>query len=80
MLLYLSSIFFDYLTWILSNDQLAFCSAIVVLGIYYSVDKLLQIRIFSYSDTRDTVLGQTICSSQLTLPSVLITIITMKVS
>ncbi|KAJ6399739.1 hypothetical protein OIU77_020316 [Salix suchowensis] len=39
------------------NEQLAFCPAIVVPGIYYSDDKLLQTRIFSYSDTQRHRLG-----------------------
>ncbi|MFQ6639415.1 hypothetical protein Gotur_016184, partial [Gossypium turneri] len=39
------------------NEQLAFCPAIVVPGIYYSDDKLLQTRVFSYSDTQRHRLG-----------------------
>ncbi|XP_059590679.1 catalase isozyme 1 isoform X1 [Vitis vinifera] len=39
------------------NEQLAFCPAIVVPGVYYSDDKLLQTRIFSYSDTQRHRLG-----------------------
>lgn len=39
------------------NEQLAFCPSIVVPGIYYSDDKLLQTRIFSYSDTQRHRLG-----------------------
>lgn len=39
------------------NEQLAFCPAIIVPGIYYSDDKLLQTRIFSYSDTQRHRLG-----------------------
>nr|GMD00771.1 catalase isozyme 1 [Ipomoea batatas] len=39
------------------NEQLAFCPSIVVPGIYYSDDKLLQTRIFSYSDTQRYRLG-----------------------
>jgi catalase len=39
------------------NEQLAFCPAIVVPGIYYSDDKLLQTRIFSYADTQRHRLG-----------------------
>ncbi|GMP49284.1 hypothetical protein CsSME_00016321 [Camellia sinensis var. sinensis] len=39
------------------NEQLAFCPAIIVPGIYYSDDKLLQTRIFSYSDTQRYRLG-----------------------
>ncbi|GFS35954.1 catalase 2 [Actinidia rufa] len=37
--------------------DLAFCPAIVVPGVYYSDDKLLQTRIFSYSDTQRHRLG-----------------------
>ncbi|KAK2660872.1 hypothetical protein Ddye_007405 [Dipteronia dyeriana] len=39
------------------NEQLAFCPAIVVPGVYYSDDKLLQTRIFSYADTQRHRLG-----------------------
>jgi len=39
------------------NEQLAFGPAIVVPGIYYSDDKLLQGRIFSYPDTQRHRLG-----------------------
>ncbi|KAK4383392.1 Catalase isozyme 1 [Sesamum angolense] len=39
------------------NEQLAFCPAIIVPGIHYSDDKLLQTRIFSYSDTQRHRLG-----------------------
>ncbi|KAK1400320.1 Catalase [Heracleum sosnowskyi] len=39
------------------NEQLAFCPAIVVPGIYYSDDKLLQSRIFSYADAQRHRLG-----------------------
>ncbi|XP_060199949.1 catalase isozyme 3 [Lycium barbarum] len=39
------------------NEQLAFCPAIVVPGVYYSEDKLLQTRIFSYADTQRHRLG-----------------------
>lgn len=39
------------------NEQLAFCPSIVVPGIHYSDDKLLQTRIFSYSDTQRHRLG-----------------------
>ncbi|RWW61524.1 hypothetical protein BHE74_00031416 [Ensete ventricosum] len=39
------------------NEQLAFCPALVVPGVYYSDDKLLQTRIFSYSDTQRHRLG-----------------------
>ncbi|KAF2312490.1 hypothetical protein GH714_034861 [Hevea brasiliensis] len=39
------------------NEQLAFCPSIVVPGVYYSDDKLLQTRIFSYSDTQRYRLG-----------------------
>lgn len=34
------------------NEQLAFCPAVVVPGITYSDDKLLQTRVFSYHDTQ----------------------------
>ena len=39
------------------NEQLAFCPGLVVPGIYYSDDKMLQTRIFSYSDTQRHRLG-----------------------
>ncbi|KAH7307310.1 hypothetical protein KP509_22G053600 [Ceratopteris richardii] len=39
------------------NEMLAFCPAIVVPGIYYTDDKLLQTRIFSYADTQRHRLG-----------------------
>ncbi|KAL8135777.1 catalase isozyme 1-like [Apium graveolens] len=39
------------------NEQVAFSPAIVVPGIYYSDDKLLQSRLFSYSDTQRYRLG-----------------------
>jgi catalase len=39
------------------NEQLAFCPGVIVPGIYYSDDKLLQSRIFSYSDTQRHRLG-----------------------
>lgn len=39
------------------NEMLAFCPAIVVPGIYYSDDKLLQTRVFSYADTQRHRLG-----------------------
>lgn len=39
------------------NEQLAFSPGIVVPGIAYSEDKLLQTRIFSYSDTQRYRLG-----------------------
>ncbi|BDA50585.1 Catalase [Coccomyxa sp. Obi] len=39
------------------NEQLAFCPALVVPGIGYSDDKLLQTRIFSYADTQRHRLG-----------------------
>jgi catalase len=39
------------------NEQLAFCPGLIVPGIYYSDDKLLQTRIFSYSDTQRHRLG-----------------------
>ncbi|XBH58493.1 hypothetical protein VPH35_079917 [Triticum aestivum] len=39
------------------NEQLAFCPGIIVPGVYYSDDKLLQTRIFSYSDTQRHRLG-----------------------
>jgi len=41
----------------LENEQLAFCPALVVPGIHYSDDKLLQTRIFSYQDTQRHRLG-----------------------
>ena len=34
------------------NEMLAFCPAIVVPGVAYSDDKLLQTRVFSYADTQ----------------------------
>lgn len=46
------------------NEQLAFCPAVIVPGIYYSDDKLLQARIFSYADTQRYRLG----SNYLQLP------------
>ncbi|MBA0824320.1 hypothetical protein Goarm_020996 [Gossypium armourianum] len=39
------------------NEQLAFCPSLIVPGIYYSDDKMLQTRIFSYSDTQRHRLG-----------------------
>lgn len=39
------------------NEQIAFCPAIIVPGISYSEDKLLQTRIFSYADTQRHRLG-----------------------
>jgi len=39
------------------NEQTAFCPALVVPGITYSDDKLLQTRIFSYPDTQRHRLG-----------------------
>ncbi|KAE9449808.1 hypothetical protein C3L33_18292, partial [Rhododendron williamsianum] len=39
------------------NEQLAFCPAIIVPGVYYSDDKLLQTQIFSYADTQRHRLG-----------------------
>ncbi|CAN1322735.1 Catalase isozyme 1 [Linum perenne] len=39
------------------NEQLAFCPALVVPGVYYSDDKLLQSRIFSYADAQRHRLG-----------------------
>lgn len=39
------------------NEMLAFCPSIVVPGITYSDDKMLQTRIFSYSDTQRHRLG-----------------------
>ncbi|KAF6134403.1 hypothetical protein GIB67_038878 [Kingdonia uniflora] len=40
------------------NEQLAFCSALVVSGVYYYLDdKLLKTRIFSYADTQRHRLG-----------------------
>eukprot|EP00850_Spirogloea_muscicola_P013078 SM000087S23360 [mRNA] locus=s87:209533:213343:- [translate_table: standard] len=39
------------------NEQLAFCPGVVVPGVYYTDDKMLQTRIFSYSDTQRHRLG-----------------------
>jgi catalase len=39
------------------NEQVAFCPGVTVPGIHYSDDKLLQTRIFSYSDTQRHRLG-----------------------
>ncbi|KAK9867389.1 hypothetical protein WJX84_006506 [Apatococcus fuscideae] len=39
------------------NEQLAFCPALIVPGIGYSDDKLLQTRIFSYADSQRHRLG-----------------------
>ena len=39
------------------NEMLAFCPAVIVPGIAYSDDKLLQTRIFSYADTQRHRLG-----------------------
>jgi len=39
------------------NEQVAFCPAIIVPGIAYSEDKLLQARIFSYADAQRHRLG-----------------------
>ncbi|KAK9109418.1 hypothetical protein Sjap_017478 [Stephania japonica] len=39
------------------NEQLAFCPGVIVPGVYYSDDKLLQTRVFSYSDTQRHRLG-----------------------
>jgi catalase len=39
------------------NEQIAFCPALVVPGIYYSDDKLLQARLFAYTDTQRYRLG-----------------------
>ncbi|KAM1318118.1 hypothetical protein ACFX13_003420 [Malus domestica] len=39
------------------NEQLAFNPALVVPGIYYSNDKMLQTRLFAYSDTQRHRLG-----------------------
>uniref|UniRef100_A0A7S0ZLG9 Catalase n=1 Tax=Timspurckia oligopyrenoides TaxID=708627 RepID=A0A7S0ZLG9_9RHOD len=41
----------------LENEQIAFSPALVVPGIYYSDDKLLQSRLFSYTDTQRYRLG-----------------------
>ncbi|KAI8104311.1 hypothetical protein M9434_002869 [Picochlorum sp. BPE23] len=41
----------------LENEQLAFCPAIVVPGVHYSDDKLLQTRVFSYHDAQRYRLG-----------------------
>mmetsp|Transcript_15125 Transcript_15125/g.37688 ORF Transcript_15125/g.37688 Transcript_15125/m.37688 type:complete len:493 (-) Transcript_15125:784-2262(-) len=39
------------------NEQVAFCPAIIVPGVAYTEDKLLQTRIFSYADTQRHRLG-----------------------
>jgi catalase len=39
------------------NEMLAFCPGVIVPGIYYSEDKMMQTRIFSYSDTQRHRLG-----------------------
>ncbi|MBL2417169.1 catalase, partial [Klebsiella pneumoniae] len=39
------------------NEQLAFNPALVPPGIYYSDDKMLQGRVFAYSDTQRYRLG-----------------------
>lgn len=39
------------------NEQVAFCPALVVPGVAYTDDKLLQTRIFSYADTQRHRLG-----------------------
>ncbi|KAL5984210.1 Carnitine O-acetyltransferase mitochondrial [Asimina triloba] len=39
------------------NEQLAFSPALVVPGIYYSDDKMLQCRVFAYNDTQRHRLG-----------------------
>ncbi|KAG9443102.1 hypothetical protein H6P81_018956 [Aristolochia fimbriata] len=39
------------------NEQLAFAPSLVVPGIYYSDDKMLQCRIFAYNDTQRHRLG-----------------------
>jgi catalase len=39
------------------NESLAFCPGVIVPGIGYSEDKLLQTRIFSYADTQRYRLG-----------------------
>ena len=39
------------------SEQLAFCPGLIIPGIHYSDDKLLQTRIFSYSDTQRHRLG-----------------------
>jgi catalase len=39
------------------NEMLAFCPGVIVPGIGYSDDKLLQTRIFSYADTQRHRLG-----------------------
>uniref|UniRef100_A0A3Q7EP36 Catalase core domain-containing protein n=1 Tax=Solanum lycopersicum TaxID=4081 RepID=A0A3Q7EP36_SOLLC len=59
------------------NEQLAFCPSIVVPGVYYSDEKMLQTRIFIYSDTLRYRLGLNYCNFLLMLQSVLITAITM---
>ncbi|KAK1322353.1 Catalase-3 [Acorus calamus] len=39
------------------NEQLAFCPSIIVPGIHYSDDKMLQCRLFAYADTQRHRLG-----------------------
>ncbi|KAK9109430.1 hypothetical protein Sjap_017490 [Stephania japonica] len=39
------------------NEQLAFCPGVIVPSVYYSDDKLLQTRVFSYSDIQRHRLG-----------------------
>jgi catalase len=39
------------------NEQVAFCPAIIVPGVAYSDDKMLQTRVFSYADTQRHRLG-----------------------
>lgn len=41
----------------LENEQIAFSPAVIVPGIDYSADKLLQVRLFAYSDTQRYRLG-----------------------
>jgi len=43
--------------WFTQNEQLAFSPSNIVPGIYYSEDKLLQARLFSYPDTQRYRLG-----------------------
>nr|QFQ66295.1 catalase [Phanerochaete pseudomagnoliae]QFQ66361.1 catalase [Xylaria sp.] len=43
--------------WFAENEMLAFNPAHVVPGIYYSNDKLFQLRLFAYSDTQRYRLG-----------------------
>ncbi|KAI6690657.1 hypothetical protein NL676_027485 [Syzygium grande] len=62
------------------NEQFAFCPSIVVPGVYYSDDKLIQTRIFTYSDTRHRFGPDYLQLLPKVLLNALITAITMKVS